>query len=222
MGEIWKAIEGTNGRYEVSNTGKVRSLNYNKTGKIKELNQKIDKYGYCIVILHMDKKQKYPTVHRLVAKAFIPNPDNLPQVNHIDGNKQNNNVDNLEWCTNSENVQHAFDIGLKEKSRQHARETILKFNQTCKKPITAISIVDGNVIHFDSIKEAGTTLGIKDVGKPLKKITLTANGYIFEYGLLNSKEAERAKQNVIDVLGENKLHALLKRIENKKGVMPCQ
>lgn len=217
MSEVWKVIEGTGGRYEVSNTGKIRSLNYNKTGEVKELKQKIDKYGYCTVILHIDKKQKYPTVHRLVAKAFISNPNNLPQVNHRDGNKQNNNVENLEWCTSSENVQHAFDIGLKEKSRQHARDNILKFNQTCKKEITAISIVDGAIIHFNSIKEASNTLEIKDIGKPLRKTTLTSNGYIFEYGHLSVEEAEKAKKYVIDSLGEKKFNSLLKKIETKRG-----
>ena len=124
--EIWKAIEGTNGQYEVSNTGKVRSMNYNKTGEIRELKQKTDRYGYQTVILHIDGKQKYPTVHRLVAKAYIPNPSNLQQVNHISGIKSDNNVENLEWCTVSHNVKHAFDHGLKEKSRDHAREVILK------------------------------------------------------------------------------------------------
>lgn len=222
MNEVWRVIEGTNGRYEVSNKGKVRSMNYNKTGKVKELKPKIDKYGYLVVTLHIDGKQKSITIHTLVAKAFIPNPENKPQVNHKDGNKQNPDESNLEWCTVSENIKHAFDTGLKEKSRQHARETILKYNQSCKKPITAISIVSDNVLYFDSIGEASAFLHIKDISKPLRKDTLTANGYCFEYGHLNREESEKAKQSVINTLGEKKFHSLLKRIESKKGVMPCQ
>lgn len=222
MNEEWREIEGTNGSYEVSNTGKVRSMNYNKSGRIKELKQKIDKYGYCVVTLHVKGKQKYPTVHRLVACAFIPNPNNLPQVNHKDTNKENNSVSNLEWCTPGENIKHAFDNGLKEKSIIHARSNILKYNESCKKPITAISIINGDVLYFDSIKEASITLKIRDISKPLSKTTLTANGYCFEYGHLSIEEAEKAKQSVIDTLGEGRFRALVKRIKNKKGVMPCQ
>lgn len=222
MNEEWRKIEGADERYEVSNTGKVRSTNYNKTGKTKELKQKIDKYGYCVVTLHINGKQKYPSVHRLVAKAFIPNPNNLPQVNHKDTDKKNNNVSNLEWCTCSGNIKHAFDSGLKEKSIIHARNNILKYNESCKKPITAINIVNGEVIYFDSVKEASRILGIKDIGKPLRKTTLTANGYCFEYGHLSVEEAEKVKNNVLDILGEKRYLALLKRLETKKGVMPCQ
>ena len=217
MQEIWKPIEGTDGRYEVSNTGKVRSTNYNKSGICRELKQKIDRYGYCVVTLHMDGKQKYPTVHRLVAKAFIPNPENKPQVNHRSGVKTDNNVDNLEWSTTSENVQHAFDTGLKEKSIIHARDTILVYNETCKKPITAISLFDERVLHFDSIKEASAATGVSDVGKPLRKTTLTANGYCFEYGNLTAEEAEAARKAIIETLGEKKYNSLRKRIATKRG-----
>lgn len=96
MPEIWKPIEGTEGRYEVSNTGKVRSLNFNHTGVTKEIKQKIDKYGYCTIHYFINGKRIYTTVHRLVAQAFIPNPQNLPAVNHKDANKKNNHADNLE------------------------------------------------------------------------------------------------------------------------------
>lgn len=221
MQEEWRAIEESDGMYEVSNTGKVRSLNYNKTGRVQELKQKIDRYGYCIVTLHIDGKQKYPPVHRLVAQAFIPNPDNKSQVNHISGIKTDNNVKNLEWCTSSENIKHAFNHGLKEKSIIHARNNILRYNESCKKEITAISILDNSVFHFDSIKDASEKLGIKDINKPLSKKTLTANGYCFEYGTLNDEEAKQVKKCVIDKLGAKKFNALLKRLE-KKGVMPCQ
>ena len=70
--------------------------------------------GYCMVNLTKDRKSKTRYVHRLVAEAYLENPDNLPQVNHIDGNKDNNSVDNLEWCSSSHNNQHALDTGLRE------------------------------------------------------------------------------------------------------------
>ena len=114
-------------------------------------------------------------------------------------------------------MKHAFDSGLKENSIAHARKTILAFNETCKKPVTAISLLDGEVRHFDSIRSASEILGIKDVGKPLRKITLTANGYCFEYGILNAEEAEKAKQAVESALGERKIRALKKRLATKRG-----
>lgn len=202
MVEIWKPIEGTDGRYEVSNTGKIRSLNYNKTGQIKELKQKTDRYGYKTVIIHMDGKQKYPSIHRLVANAFIPNPQNKPQVNHISGDKTDNRVENLEWCTASENVKHAFGAGLKASSIAHAKDVILKYNASCKKPITAINLINGEVLYFDSIGAASAALGIRDISKPLRKETQTAKGYCLEYGHLSAEEAEEAKQAVISSLGQ--------------------
>lgn len=98
--EIWKTIGNT--RYQVSNIGRVRSTDYKRTGQTKLLSLLNGKTGYKFVIL--DKKTCY--VHRLVAEAFIPNPDNLPQINHKDENKSNNFVENLEWCSQKYNVNY--------------------------------------------------------------------------------------------------------------------
>lgn len=114
--ETWKPIKDYEGLYEISDCGRVKSLdrwdslNRLKIGKI--LNCCDNGSGYMIVNLKAFGKQNIKTIHRLVAEAFIPNPNNLPCVNHKDGNKQNNNVDNLEWCTHSENMKHAFRTGL--------------------------------------------------------------------------------------------------------------
>lgn len=99
MKEIWKSITGYEGLYEVSNLGRVKSLNYNHTGKERILKNLNRSNGYLYVELH---RKKY-SIHRLVASAFIENPDNLPCVNHIDCNPQNNKVSNLEWCTHQYN-----------------------------------------------------------------------------------------------------------------------
>ena len=113
--EIWKPIEGFNGRYEISNTGKVLS---NYSGKKKILKQAISKDGnYWVVSLWQNQVGKTIKVHRLIATAFIPNELNKPFVNHKDGNKLNNELSNLEWVTSSENNQHAFDNGLKKRGQ---------------------------------------------------------------------------------------------------------
>ena len=102
--EIWKDIKGYEGLYKVSNYGNVKSLNYNHTGKERLLKPKIETY-YRITLSNYGVVKLY-LIHRLVAEAFIPNPDNLPQVNHKDENKHNNHVYNLEWCTNKYNLNY--------------------------------------------------------------------------------------------------------------------
>ena len=106
MIEEWRPVVGYEGLYEVSNTGQVRSLDrfYYRLHKGKVLSPTKDRYGYLTVTLNCNGKSKTIKIHRLVAQAFLPNPDNLPQVNHKDEDKTNNNVTNLEWCTAKYNV----------------------------------------------------------------------------------------------------------------------
>lgn len=103
--EIWQSIQGYEGLYWVSNLGRVKS----KTDLLQPLK---DRGKYLRVQLSKHNIQKFYSIHRLVALAFIPNPENKAEVNHIDGNKQNNTVQNLQWCSRSENMQHQFDNGL--------------------------------------------------------------------------------------------------------------
>lgn len=101
--EEWKDIEGYEGLYQVSNKGKVKSLKYRGSNNECVLKNRKTTKGYLQVALWKNQKHKEFQVHRIVAKAFIPNPDKLPQVNHKDENKTNNSVENLEWCTNEYN-----------------------------------------------------------------------------------------------------------------------
>lgn len=109
---IWKDVEGFEGFYQVNEDGDVKSLHTYLGMKPHLKKPYLGKRGYMVTDLSKKQFRKNLKVHRIVAKAFIPNPLNLPQVNHIDGNKLNNKVSNLEWVTSKQNVEHAIRNGL--------------------------------------------------------------------------------------------------------------
>lgn len=110
--ELWLPVADTEGNYYVSNLGRILTTEYGQKKLTKVIKQSTHKNGYLVTRMKKESRVRPLKVHRLVAQAFIPNPNNLPQVNHIDGIKTNNVVTNLEWVTGSENIKHAFAIGL--------------------------------------------------------------------------------------------------------------
>ncbi len=172
MQEIWKDISNTNNNYQVSNLGRIRSK-YNKYSHKIEENYNIlkpykTKKGYLLVDIKDLNKTKQ--IHRLVAQSFIPNPENKPQVNHIDGNKQNNNVSNLEWCTNKENIIHAIQNGMWETKLNKIRKPIIQYD------------LKGNYIKkWSSIFLAKKTLKIEHITEVCKGKRKSAGGYIWRY-----------------------------------------
>lgn len=128
--EQWKDIEGYEGRYQVSDLGGVKSTAFKqryllrngqeawRTTRERLISRQITNSGYFIVHLYADGKRKAHTVHTLVAKAFIPNPNGLPEVNHRDGRKSNCRVINLEWSSRVDNKRHAVELGLNTQAKQ--------------------------------------------------------------------------------------------------------
>lgn len=116
MIEEWKDVPNYKGFYKISDLGNVKSIYSNKI-----LKPSVDKYGYVRFSATKNKKQKTLRIHRLVAELFIPNPNNLPQVNHLDGIKTNCTKSNLEWSTDSNNKLHAYANGLMTGGNEHSK-----------------------------------------------------------------------------------------------------
>ena len=213
MEEQWKTIiieqnsvsYDFTGKYEVSNHGRVKSLNYRGHGEIRILKPRSDKNGYLTVALCKDGKVTAFKIHRLVSTAFIPNPDNLPVVNHIDEDKTNNHVENLEWCTQKYNNDYGTRVKRAANSRKgkytgensswygrhHTEETKRKISEAKKGKQTTlvgskhpqarkVICIETKKI-FDCIKEAQEWLGKGNIKTCIKGRTKTAGGYHWKY-----------------------------------------
>lgn len=159
MIEVWKDIAGYEGMYQVSNLGRVKSLErwVQNHGKLQHHPEKIRtpskrETGYLALQLYKDNKPQNCYIHRLVAEAFLPNPDNKSTVNHINGDKKDNRADNLEWSTYTENNKHAYDTGLNDETHRRNRKGSFTVEQYDK---------DMNLIKtYPSIREAERQTGI--------------------------------------------------------------
>jgi hypothetical protein len=168
MSEIWKDIKGYEGLYKISNKGNVMSLR--KTNGESNGMRKLSysHKGYLIIVLSKEGKPKTHRVHRLVATAFIPNPYNLPEVNHIDENKTNNSAENLEWCTQIYNLKYG--------KRSEKISNILSH------PVIATSIITGKKLYFKSLR-ATEKYGFtqSSISRCLKGLHKQHKGFLWSY-----------------------------------------
>ena len=188
--EHWKPVSSFGGRYLVSDCGNVISLlrrkkqNHGGTQLIhgKTLSASTNHKGYLTVHLSYCGYSKRVFVHRLVAEAFIPNPDNKLQVNHIDGNKQNNHVENLEWCTCAENMRHAVQTGLLDITPMiSAAHTPGTRKKIARKQMRMV-VRDDGVIYAsvdEAAKENGVTHGA--ISMNIHGKTKTSNNHTFKF-----------------------------------------
>lgn len=177
MEEIWKDIEGYEGRYKVSNLGNVKGMLFHGRSHEHSIKPVLHHTGYLIVQLSKHPP-KSSVVHRLVAKAFIPPVAGKPCVNHIDGNKTNNRVDNLEWVTYAENTKHAIQAGL-----MNPRETPKRFGKDNPTSKTVLQYdANGNFIKkWDSQSEAARFYSAKPstLSNCIDKPTKLFNGFMW-------------------------------------------
>lgn len=188
--EVWKDIKGYEGLYQVSNLGNIRSLNaminckgargidkHIRYGRV--LSKAIGTTGYYIIVLSKNSKTKQARIHRLVAEAFIDNPNNYPCVNHIDGNKLNNNVDNLEWCSHSHNNKEAYRLGLKKSTW---KGKINKENPNSK-PIMQFDLEDNFIRNWESAEQVKRELGYcaENIRSCCNGRRKKANGYKWKF-----------------------------------------
>ena len=183
----WKAVPGYEGKYEVSDKGEVRSLNYRGTGQAKVLKPITSGKGYLMVGLCKDGRMQWEKIHRLVASLFIPNPDNKPQVNHRDGVKTNNLASNLEWVTGGENLAHADKTGLKKADPEWGR-TLGRVHGSAgrmanRKPVIATDVRTGVETRYESAAEVERVLGIhhSDVTRVCVGKRKISKGHTFRY-----------------------------------------
>ena len=189
MREEYRDIKGLEGYYQVSNLGNVKSLErkvwcgrgrgYYKTIPEKILKAGDDGYGYLQVVLCKGGKDKPCKVHRLVAEAFLENPDNLPDINHIDENPHNNNVNNLEWCTRKYNINYGTRNIRAGKSNSKANTN----NPKLSIAVISINKISGLITEFPSTMEAERVLGIdhSHIVKCCKGRQKSAGGFYWMY-----------------------------------------
>lgn len=183
--EIWKDIIGFEGYYQISSTGRVKSLQRlvksarssfgYRTVHERFLATTIDKYGYETVRLHKEGKTFPYTIHRLVALHFVNNPDQLPSINHIDENKLNNHYTNLEWCTVKYN--NTFNY------RQEKINELLRLKDWRNPKVLSINLEDGSEVVYKGLRDAMRHTGFvrQEISKCCRGLRPSYNGFVWKF-----------------------------------------
>lgn len=169
MIEIFKDIKGYYGLYQISNLGRVKSLNYKRTGKERILKPQKVKNNYLQVLLCKQGKVKRHYVHRLVSQAFLPNPQNLPEINHKDENPLNNVISNLEWCTRLYNMNYGT-------RNQRSAESNANSPKRCKQ----VMCLETGII-YSSVKEAKHKTRLHSISAVCRGERKTCGGFHWKY-----------------------------------------
>ena len=186
--EIWKDVDDYYGILQVSNMGQVRTLDHyvkhKRPGSKKHIKSKVHKLlignsGYAYFMLTLNGHTKHLQIHRLVAKAFIPNPENKPQVNHINADKLDNRVENLEWCTPSENMRHAYATGRIPLDKIGKKGNL----NNSAKAVDVYTLEGVFINHFDTMKDAAQAYNIplSGVCNCCTGYSKTCHGMVFRY-----------------------------------------
>ena len=232
MEEIWKDIKGYEGLYQVSNFGRVRSLGHDKWHKGRIIKPHYDgRKHYLFVQIYKNKNSKKINVHRLVAETFIPNPKNLPQVNHKDENKINNCVWNLEWCTNKYNINYNNKSAMKRAiktryERYDVKELVNKTKATkiannsysAERPVNQFTWSGIFIKRYPSsvaaMKETGAQMHV--IAKCCKGKCKQAGGFIWLY----DEDVDKIKERILNAhpnskkIGQYDLNGNLLKIWN--------
>ena len=190
--EQWKEIPGYDGKYEVSTYGNVRCVNYRRSGKSQNMKLSLSHHNYYMVTLRQQGKNVNRSVHRLVAITWIPNPKNLPEIDHINSNPSDNRIENLRWCTKEENYKNPATIA-KRRNRKGTKGAYSKnpitderrkeISLTLSKPVIQMDLFRRYINEYPSIKIAGevTKVHYTAINKCCRGKAKSAGGYKWKY-----------------------------------------
>ena len=188
--EKWREIPGYDGKYEVSTYGNVRCVNFRKTGKSQIMKMTLSRHGYYMITLRYQGKNVNRSVHRLVALTWIPNPNNLPEIDHINSIPSDNRIENLRWCTKAENLMNPATIAKRKytASIPYSKNPItedrrLKISIRMSKPVIQMNGGGKYINEFKSITDAAlqTKIHPGSINKCCRGKIKTAGGYKWEY-----------------------------------------
>lgn len=188
--EQWKEIPGYDGKYDVSTYGNVRCVNYRRSGKSQNMKLSLSRHNYYMVTLRQQGKNVNRSVHRLVAITWIPNPKNLPEIDHINSDPSDNRVENLRWCTKEENLTNPITIMKRRlvKRKPYSKNPLTderrrQISLSLSKPVIQMSLFRKDIKEYESIIQAGkeTNTHPSAINKCCRGKSKSAGGYKWRY-----------------------------------------